>query len=44
MSIHSGGQSLTDEQVKMVRQDKKDGRMAGALLDIGTKSKSDKHG
>jgi protein FRG1 len=46
-SMHTNiraGQSLTEEQVKMLRQAKKDGRMAGALLDIRTKSKSDKYG
>jgi protein FRG1 len=39
----SAGQSLTDEQAKMLRQARKEGRMAGALLDIRTKSKSDKY-
>jgi hypothetical protein len=37
------GKSLTDEQVKELRKAKKEGRFAGALLDIRTKSKSDKY-
>ena len=39
----SAGQSLTDEQVKMLRRARKDGQFAGALLDLREKSKSDKY-
>ena len=41
--IFRAGRSLTDEQVKTLRQAKKDGQLSGALLDIRTKSKSDKY-
>jgi len=41
--IYRAGQSLTEAQVKMLRQAKKDGQFAGALLDIRAKAKSDKY-
>ena len=39
----SAGKSLTDEQVETLRRAKKEGQLASALLDIRTKSKSDKY-
>jgi len=34
---------LTEEQAQSLRKAKKEGQFAGALLDIRTKSKSDKY-
>ena len=42
-TMFSVGKPLTDEQVKELRRAKKEGWFNSALLDIRTKSKSDKY-
>lgn len=43
LTVFRAGRSLTDEQVKILRIAKKEGQFETALLDIRTKSKSDKY-
>lgn len=43
LTLSRVGQPLTEDQVKSLRKAKREGQLSGALLDIRTKSKSDKY-